>query len=319
MRKLLCILLTVTLVIGMTVSSSAAVVTSNTAPASSGVVTTGIKAINESRPISELMGNAKVTINDGKDGTISIDDLSELEIRPGDIIKIPLSGNVFLNATGTPFTQADVSRTALNSGSIGVKSVFSRGQGAYTASLGGNKNGSYIQIEFSNAIYLTPQRFTSYICLTKSGSRKMSTRINIIGEMQSKLQELKLGDDYADISDGSFVDAKASLRNVELYLGDYCTMTRNLIRGQKYAGTATVDDINDEDAKILDKYPEIEYLYKLKTVNLKASGNIVTFDLGRKYYVYNSNGAYIGMSNQALTYWTKYYLSNKKYDKIIVK
>lgn len=308
-------MLTVTLVIGMAVSAGASV----TSTTSSGVLTSGIKAINESNPIGDLLGTVKATINDGKGGTISLDDLSEFEARPGDVIKIPLSGNVFSNAGGTPFTQANVSLSALNSGAIGVKSVFSKGPSTYTASLGGNRNGSYIQIEFKEGVYLTPQKFTSYICLTKSGSRKMSTRINITGEMQSQSKELYLGDDYADISDGSFVAAKASIRSVELYLGEYCTITKNLVRGQNYAGTAVTDDITDQDAKILDKYPSIQYLYKLKTVNLKASGNIVTFDLDRKYYVYDSNGAYIGMSNQALPYWTKYYISDKKYDKLIVK
>lgn len=317
MRKLLCIILTVTLVIGMAVSSSAAV--SNTGPASSGVLTSGIKAINETKPISELLGNVNVTINDGKSGTIPIDDLSELEIEPGDVIKIPLSGSLFLDSSGKPFTQANVSLSALNSGTVGVRTVFTRGQGSYTASLGGNKNGSYIKIEFDDGIYLTPQKFSSYICLTKGGARKMTTRVNIIGELQTQAKELFMGDDYADISDGSFVTAKASIRNVELYLGDYCTITRNLVRGQSYAGTATADDINGQDVQVLDKYPAIQYVYKLKTVGLKTSGNIVTFDLDSKYYVYNANGAYIGTSNQALPYWTKYYLSDKKYDKLIIK
>lgn len=311
-------MLTVTLSIGMVVSASAAVTnTSNTGGATS-VITTGIRGINESGPIGDL-ANFKVTVNDGKSGTLSLDDLSDLEVTPGDVIKIPLYSNLFLNASGIAFGQGNVSLSALNNGGISVRSSFSKGAGAYTASLGGNKNGSYIMIEFNDDIYLTAQRFTSSIYLARNGSRKSSTKITITGVLQTPTQELSWGDDYADLSDGSAVYARTAVRNAELYLGDYCTVTRSLLKGVKYAGTATANDIDDKDALVINRHPAIQYVYKLKTVGLKAAGNIVTFDLDYRYYVYDTNGIYIGTSDKPLPYWTKYYLSTKKYDVIKVK
>lgn len=312
MKKLLCILLTVMLALGMAVSASASMTTT------SNTVTSGIKGINESSPISDL-ASFNVTVNDGKTSTLSLSDLADIEVAPGDVIKIPLTGNLFMDVNGKAFTQTNVSLSALSSGGISVKSSFSKGAGTYTASLGGNRNGSYIMIEFDSNIYLTPQRFTSSIYLAKNGARKTSTKITIIGVMQTPTRELSWGDDYADISNGSAVYAKTAVRNVELYLGDYCTITRSLLKGVKYAGTATASEIDDKDAAVLSKHPAIQYVYKLKTVGLKATGNIVTFDLDYRYYVYDVNGRYIGMSDKPLPYWTKYYLSTKKYDSIKVK
>lgn len=309
MRKLLCIILTVVLMAGMTMGAGAAVVP--------GVVTTGIKAVNESKAIDYLI-EPVIVVNDVKDSKLTLDDLAYLEVVPGDVIKIPLSGPLFLDAKGAAFNQADVSFSALNSAGISVRSFISKGEGTYTVSLDGNKSGSYIKIEFAKGIYLTPQKFSSYITLTKGGSRKMSTRINISGQMQTYAKELNAGSDYADLSDGSFVQPTTFLRNVELYLGDYCSITRSLLRGTPYAGVATVDDINNQDLAVFKSYPGVQLIYKLKTVGLKTSGNIVTFDLDRKYHVYNSKGEYLGVSNQALPYWTRYYLSTKKYDKLIV-
>lgn len=327
MRKLLCIVLATVLIISMTAAVSAAPVLINNNPATvtsnptspTTVVRTGIKGINESDDIGDLLSGVSITVNDDS-SDLSFDDLSWIEIAPGDVIKIPLTGNLFLDSNGNPFPQnANVSLSALSSGAISVRTSFSRGQGTYMASLVGNSSRSYIQLEFTEGVFLNAQKFNSSVYLARAGSRKASTKIVVAGEMQTVAQELYSGDDYADISDGSFVHANTMLRNVDLYLGDYCTITRTLARGATYAGIATVDDINGEDMLVLNKYPAIEYIYKLKTVGLKTTGNIVTFDLDRKYYVYDANGTYIGTSNMKLPYWTKYFLSDKKYEKLIIK
>lgn len=325
MKRFLCVVLTLTLVFGMALTANAntIIITSGgggpgpvVTSGSGGVVTTGIKSINESSSIGDLM-DANATLNDSD--TLDWSDLSDLEVQPGDIIKIPLQGVLFKDSNGNPFSQSNVSLSALNSAGITVRATFSQGSGLYNVSLGGNKSSSYIKIEFLKGHTFQGQRFSSYIFLYKSGSRKASTRVAVRGKLETVPQELYSGDDYVDLSDGSAVHTNATLRNVEIYLGEGCTITRTLARGQTYAGIATVDDINSNDMYTLSKYPNIAYIYKLETIGLKVAGNIVTFDLDRKYYVYNSNGTYIGMSNQALPYWTKYYMSTTKYPQLSVK
>lgn len=305
----------------MAMSASAATVTtitSTTGPTTATVVTTGIKGINESQTAYSLLANANITVNN-KSSNLTLNSLSELEVAPGDVIKIPLPGNLFLNANGTAFSEANVALSALNSANISVRTSFTRGADTYTAYLSGNRNGAYLTIEFASGYFLTAQRFTSNIYFAKSGARKASTKITVSGVMQTPTQELGWGDDYADLSDGSAIYTRSAVRNAELYLGDYCTITRSLLKGVSYAGTASANDITNADVTILTRHPAIEYIYKLRTIGLKTTGNIVTFDLSRKYYVYDTNGIYIGTSDKALPYWTKYYLSTKKYESIKVK
>lgn len=330
MKRFLCVVLTLTLVLGMALSANAATIVitpggggpgpvltnGGTGRTGGGVVTSGIRNINDSSAITDLI-DANATLNDSD--TLSFDDLTDLEVQPGDVIKIPLQGVLFKDSSGTPFDQFDVSLSALNSAGITVRGTFSQGQGVYNVSLGGNRNGSYIKIEFLSGHFFQAQRFSSYIFLYKNGSRKASTRIAIKGRLESVPQELYAGDDYVDLSDGSAAHVNTTLRNVEVYLGEGCSITRTLSKGQTYAGIATVDDINSNDLLVLSKYPNVEYIYKLETVGLKLPGNIVRFDLDRKYYVYNSNGTYIGTSDQALPYWTRYYMSSTKYPQLAIK
>ncbi len=327
MKKLLSVILAVSIVLGMTINASAYVIINGGnggPPISNPVTSVGsgvlkgsvIKSINEDDYITN-MANIPAILNDKTN--LSLDDLNQLDVNPGDVIKIPMKGVYFLDKNGDSFANyGAVALSALEYANISVKSSSTQGQGLMTASIGGNSSNSYIKLEFKRTPAHTGQKFAYSIYLSKNGSRRAETRISVKGIVESEEKEVGFGDEYVDISDGTSVRATSTVRNIDIYIGEYCTVTRTLVKGGEYSGVAIADILNS-DVPTLDAYPEIEYIYRLETVNLKATGNIVRFDLDGKYYVYNSFGNYIGTSDNALPYWTKYYMSAKKYPVLKVK
>ena len=103
-----------------------------------------------------------------------------------------------------------------------------------------------------------------------------------------------------------------SVSNVVFELGEGVTLTRRTLPNGKYYGVAKTDTESD----VTGEYPAVEYVYKLETSRLKTTGNIVSLDAGGNYHVYNTYGEYIGTSSSALPYWTTYYLSTQKYDRL---
>lgn len=304
MKKLLSILLAAVMMFGMTLGVSAATIGS------------GIRGINE-KEFATLIAKNKITLNDKT--ALSLSDLTDLEPNPGDVIKIYLTGNLFLDRSKNVIGKIsdDVSKSALSAGGVDVRTTSTSGAGALTVTIDGNKSNSYIKIEFSKSPEYDKKKFTYSVYLTYNGARKSATRIGVKGTLAAEEVEVNSGDFYVDLSEGVVAKANANVRNVELYLGEYCTVFRTLTRGKTYRGLA-LTDVLEKDEVLYEKYPYLEYIYRLQTVGLKAEGNIVKFDLEDTYYVYNTNGTYLGTSDKALTYWTKYYLTSKKYDKIEV-
>lgn len=321
MKKIISFLLSVTMIMGMTLSAFASLTPAPGPASNPSVLTTGIKGINESKFIDIINQNASrglISLNDGTSDIDSASDLTDLILSPGDIIKIELTADMFLDSNGNAFSnKAPVSLSALNSAQITVRSTTSTGSGLGKISLEGNKSGSRIKIEFSKNPAADGQKFSYGSYLSYRGARKSGTRLQIKGILENSRIEVDSSMDYVDISKGLTIKAKTGVRNLEIYLGEYCTINRTLVKGREYSGIA-ITDILAKDESLFMKYPNLEYIYRLETVGLKANGNIVTFDLEENYYVYNTNGTYIGRSNNALPYWTKYYITSKKYDSIAV-
>lgn len=292
----------------------------NPAPLTPTVLTSGIKGVNEAQFISivnQLAQNGKIELNGAKSGIRSVTNLAELELVPGDKITIPLTADMFLDSKGKAFASGPVSLSALSSGEITVRSTVTTGSGLVKISLEGNKSGSNIKIEFLKSPVADGKKFSYAAYLAHKGVRKSETRLPVKGVLEAARIEVNADSDYADISKGQTVKALSNVKSIDLYLGEDCTITRNLIKGREYSGTASTD-ILVKDEILFTKYRDLEYIYKLQTVGLKVAGNIVTFDLDSNYYVYNTNGAYIGTTAKALPYWTTYYLTSKKYESIAV-
>lgn len=309
MKKLLCILLSAVMLFGMTLGASAKTVSS------------GVRGINESGFSVQLAENVKfgkIMLNDKTKLTLS--DLADFEPNPGDVIKIYMTANLFIDKDKKVLGSYldDVTVSALRIGDIDVRTTASSGEGVATVTLDGNKTNSYIKIEFSKNPAYSGSKFSYNLYLSYKGARKAASRIQVKGRMAVNQIDVGADDYYVDLSEGATAKATASVRGVELYLGEYCSVTRNLTRGKTYSGIA-ITDILTQDESLFEKYPYLEQIYRLQTVGLKTSGNIVRFDLEDKYYVYNTNGVYIGTSDKELPYWTKYYLCLKKYDKLVLK
>lgn len=125
------------------------------------------------------------------------------------------------------------------------------------------------------------------------------------------------GDDYVYLGDSPVVEAEDYIREIQVDLGQSVSIYTKMFEDKKYYGSVS-QEINTEDEAVLAKYPDIETVYYLKTINLSSTGDIVAFDLDSNMYVYvqdeNGNVAFLGRSNDRLPYYTKYFLSSKELD-----
>lgn len=307
MRKFLSVLLAVTMAVGMTLGVSAA----NTGP---------IKGIDEANYVANIGANVSaITLNDDSKVFSSLNGLADLDVSPGDVIKIPLTGDLFIDANKNPWggkgTAVPVS--TLRNADVAVRTSSTAGSDTAVITLEGSKTSSYIKIAFVKDPAAIGKKFAFSVYLSYKGTRKTETRISVKGRLEESVIEVDSDWDYVDISKGATIKAMTSVKNIDIYLGEYCTIRRNLVKGKTYTGSVTTDILSKDEA-LFTKYKDLDYIYRLQTVGLKVEGNIVHLDLDSVYYVYNTNGTYIGTTKNPLPYWTKYYLTSKKYDSLVV-
>lgn len=101
-----------------------------------------------------------------------------------------------------------------------------------------------------------------------------------------------------------------SVDRVVMDLGEGVSVTTDMFKGEKYYGYAKLEPNEGQDA-VLEAYPEIYDVYRIKTINIKSYGSKVQFyDRGDDvFYVYNERGEFVGMSNEDVAYSTTFYLS----------
>jgi len=308
MKRTISVLLAVVMLISMAFGASASVVSS------------GIRRINEQQFQDALELNARsgrVTVNGTAIKTMS--DLESVQVAPGNEIRIPLTPNMFLRADGTPVgNDTDIlTAAALRSGRITVRATTS-GADVATVSLESTRSGSYISVQFSPTPTIQIRRFTYSIFLLEGGARRTSTRINVRGTMAAEVYDVDSMDDYMDISDGRVLRATTNVRSIELFLGEDVTITAPLRRNMRYAGIALKNEITSRDEAVFALNRSVGNVYRLQTINLKGTGGKVRLDTGGRavFYVYNTNGAYLGTTRDELPFWTTYYVSSRKVDSL---
>jgi len=309
MKKTISVLLAVVMIMSMTFGAFATVVSS------------GIRGINEQQFQNALESHAKagrITVAGKSTGIRAMSDLANLRIMPGNEIRIPLTPNMFLRADGTPLgSESDIlSAAAIRSGRITARTAGSSGDIAFVE-IASTRSGSFISIEFDRTPTTQTRRFNFSIFLHDGNSRRASTRIDIRGTMAAEIYDVDSRDSFMDISDGRVLRATTNVRNMELYLGEDITVRANLTRGTRYAGIALQNEYTERDELVLRRNPTVGNVYRLQTINLRGTGGTVRIDTGRAiFYVYNTNGTYIGTTRENLPIWTTYYLSSRRVDSL---
>lgn len=278
----------------------------------------GIDATDFAGTLEEVVKNGGIT-HAGKRIT-ELSQLSNLRARPGDVILIKLSANMFLKADGTAFGSVTdtVSYAALKEADIRAVQVTTRGPGIASTTIEDTDTGAFVKLEFTKGLAYLNQSFSFALYLNVNGSRETATRINIKGRVATDVFEIYADKSYEDISGGDGIKAMANIANFEFYLGQGVSVTRNITRGITYYGVAS-NDMQPADEALYLKYRDLADIYRLQTVNLKTEGNTVRFEMDDTYYLYNTRGEYIGTSDQPLPYWTTYYVCFEKYPRLDVQ
>lgn len=169
----------------------------------------------------------------------------------------------------------------------------------------------YVQISFVDQyVGVDDIEFDFNVKLTVRGATKDS--VNIYGTYCNDSEIVEDGQTDADSSGGVVLEPESVIRNIEVHGGDNFYAKVNMSSNKKYYFTAEVD-VKDEDIEVLERYPEMAYVYYINQVNMKFSGNCYYFqDLDDKYYVYNDEGRLIGTTEDMLPFSTKYFLATEK-------
>jgi len=244
--------------------------------------------------------------------------LGNLDIRPDSTIKLYLNSSDFdwVDSNGSAQTvtkNSKVTTSKLRNGKITLKKSISKGSKTIDSiSLTSDSKGAYAEVKFVEYFVSTSEQDVDFsLYLAKKGSKRSGTMVNIAGTMANEEQTVDAGDDYADLDSGTVVEAEEYVRGIQLYLGNGVSITTNLYKNKKYYGVA-VNTVDVTDSKLMDKYSSIDNVLAIKTVNLKGSGKIVSFDMYGSYYVYGADGTYLGLSSEKVTYSDKYYFSTEK-------
>lgn len=244
---------------------------------------------------------------------------SDYDVGPKTVWDFPLTADMFEWSDGVAGAVKGVVTTAqLTAANIEIKSS-SRDMSMIKSIAFVNKasslNTACLRIQFLDEyVGVDEKDFKISLYLTLKKTRIPTTELILEGVFANPLAPVPDADaDYVYIGDGRVLKPKAYMKKVDVDLGSGILIQSRLYADKKYYGTAK-EDITSADERILSKFPSIDSIYTLKTVGLKANGNIVKFDFDGNFYVYGLDGKYLGRSNDLVAYSDRYYLSTKSID-----
>lgn len=311
MKRIISIITTVVILVAMSVSVFAA--------------SPGVPADINAKTFQEVLkknGEAGFIKLDNK--AITVDKLSDLTPDTGAVLKIYLTDNMFVDNQGTaigdPAKPKAMTRTQLRTVKLTVRRSSSKGSKILkTAGIKYDNTGAYFGLEFVDPyVGVNEQEFNINYYFLSNNKRRTGTEISLTGEFSNPVVEIYSDYDYIDLSDGTVAEAVERVSAIEVDMGNDLTLHTKMVKGKKYYATSNTDPTN-ADLKIMDKYPNIDTVYTLNTVNFRSTTDKVYFNIDYSLYAYNAKGEYIGTTKTKLPLSTKYYLSDKKYTSIAVK
>lgn len=264
-------------------------------------------------------------------------DPSNLEMWPGEEIRIPLTADLFTFKDG----KIPISNEALTYGQLSRVRVRTRVRaGSETLDYvqfdqeafdgrpfirpGGTTPTStttYISVIFAREFASTkdvPFDFTIYLSVDNRPYDD-DLSITLAGELKVETTEVYKDTTYVDLSEGMVAHAMESVSNVCADLGTGVEAYVNMTSGSKYYGTAKFLDVYSGDIDKLnlikidmdlpDVYPRIAGVYKLNSIGLNRPSTKVKLEVERSkgvYYIYGEDLTYLGTNKDDLPF-SKYY------------
>ncbi|WRS28718.1 hypothetical protein U6B65_06180 [Oscillospiraceae bacterium MB08-C2-2] len=263
-------------------------------------------------------------------------DYDDLEVRPGDEIRIPLTADMFTWSTGrTPLpletlrmseAKRDIRvRTRKQAGSVTLdyvqletdvfagKPFFAAGSTSKTGKT------TYISVMFAEEFVSTKdQNFVYDIDLLIDGKTNENYTITLTGKMMVDLMEFDAGTDYIYMAEGIVAEATDSVRGVSFDLGQGVVVKKNTQEGKKYYATCSIKYPYDAgfEEDFPEVYPVMDFVYALKTVNMRegGGGQVTLTPPGdvEFYYVYGDDMRYLGTSKETLPFSEYYFMCKEK-------
>lgn len=251
---------------------------------------------------------------------------TDLSVRAGDTIEVPLTGSVFTYDGEELAADAAITSALIRSGKVTVRTSVRSGSKViekislnykkFGAEIAGGEKTAYIKIEFVDQFVSTKDiDFDASVYLVINGTRQDDYALDLAGTIKNNVTEVYEGDDYVDLSDGQVVEAMDYVKKIEADLGNNVSVHTKMFKGKKYYGSASLTP-DSNDLKIMADNADIELAYTLKTVGINSTADKVEFDLDDTFYVYSldkeGNLVYVGKSNELLPLASKYYLAGKE-------
>ena len=239
----------------------------------------------------------------------------EDEYYPGDKIKI------YIQALGDTEPKQNIDKSAVDYLKLTAQ-VKVAGSNTYIKNTSpaikyDSAKEAYFEIEFIKPFVSTSSKdveITAYLRANKS--QLDHTNEEISTTFKNRGQNVTADDDYVFGVDYRVITADGNVKKIEVELDYGVTITTRMTDGKKYYGHVSMDPTAADEA-IMGQYPTIVEVYSLKTINLNPAGDVVRFaDDAMFAYTTDADGnlVFVGRTNKALPYFTKYFLSTTELD-----
>ena len=322
MKKVLALVLAVVLAFGMTTVAFAA----TTQRVRLGFNDAGLPLGQSGAKIDTTEGGGWI-----KDGAfdlaetnkkIDVDRLAALSVLPKTELYIPLDtfykGLPMTDATGA--STYNVNESSLSADKILVRwnkmPTAVRDIKIYTTKLTGDTTArTYIRIRFQEELVaVRANQFDFEIYLNRAGRKEPGSTLTINGEVANEREAPLYEGDTEVMLEGRIVKATDYLREVRVGGGNDVYLNTRMFADREYYFNVRVEP-KEADLDLMEKNPEIAAVYYLSQYGFTPlNGKIIEFDIYDKYYVYNKEGQYIGLTTELLPYSPVMYLSEKQID-----
>lgn len=247
---------------------------------------------------------------------LSLSNLEDLTIVPGDILRIDLNTEHFVWDPDIIEMATSVRKSSLENDHVSlIRKVIAGNNFIESAGFENINGAAEIVIRFKDTYNkVEPSDFEFHLALGQYGQRNEDTSITFAGSFGNEIYQVYTDNDYVYVGDNMVAEAVNNVKNIELDLGEGVVVTLNMFKDQRYIGKAT--SAQDDDSKaVMNYFPDIRKCLRLTSHNVSQRARFVTLhDQETNYYVYDADGQYLGRSADKLEYRDRYYLSVAEID-----
>lgn len=265
----------------------------------------------------KITGQAKSLEDIALEGTS--DSSSNLDVKPGDTIYIPLSPDVFDwedEAVPEKLTKAILDRSKVKVSKKNKKNMSLAKDVSFVRRTTGTNSEVAIAVKFTDNLVTTKERefeFTVYLSIPGNRDYAVEDGIVLAGVIANEeVIESPDSNSTIDLTDAKILITEKSARNITAQIGDGVFIHGNLVKNKRYYGVANISE-NNAYYDAIEKYSDIDFSIEVGVDGFDTSGDeVISFDFGKKYYVYDEDLKYLGVSNKKLPFSHQYYFAEKK-------